>query len=83
VAARVSVDNQASASCTVVDVRARDCVGLLHTIASALTRAGVEIALAKVSTEGYRAVDSFLRDERRRVRGSAPGTSRLIRGRGR
>ena len=34
-------------------------VGLLHAIASALTRAGARIALAKVATEAHRAMDSF------------------------
>ncbi|MET0402642.1 MAG: [protein-PII] uridylyltransferase [Cystobacter sp.] len=56
---RVTVDNRASRDFTVVDVLARDRVGLLHAIASALTRAGASIALAKVSTEAHRAMDSF------------------------
>ncbi|WNG27215.1 [protein-PII] uridylyltransferase [Cystobacter fuscus] len=59
VAPRVTVDNRASRDFSVVDVLARDRVGLLHAIASALTRSGASIALAKVSTEAHRAMDSF------------------------
>lgn len=59
VAPKVTVDNRASRDFTVVDVVARDRVGLLHAIASALTGAGVQIAVAKVATEAHRAMDSF------------------------
>lgn len=56
---KVSVDNRASGRYSVIDVRAQDRVGLLHAVASALRSAGVEIALAKVATQGHHAVDSF------------------------
>ncbi|QRK06608.1 [protein-PII] uridylyltransferase [Archangium violaceum] len=56
---RVTVDNRASRDFTVVDVVTQDRVGLLHAISSALTRAGVQIAVAKVATEAHRAMDSF------------------------
>src|SRR5262249_23090778 len=56
---KISVDNKASRMFTVVDVRAQDRVGLLYAIASSLTEAGLEISLAKVATEGHRAIDSF------------------------
>ncbi|XXF81480.1 [protein-PII] uridylyltransferase [Myxococcaceae bacterium GXIMD 01537] len=59
VAPKVTVDNKASQGATVVDVRARDRVGLLYAIASTLTRLGARISLAKVATEAHRAVDSF------------------------
>ncbi|HYX93004.1 MAG TPA: ACT domain-containing protein, partial [Myxococcaceae bacterium] len=59
VATRVTVDNRASALFSVVDVRAEDRVGLLYVIASALREAGATIALAKIATEGNRAIDSF------------------------
>jgi len=55
----VSVDARASQRYSVIDVRAQDRVGLLYAIASSLHRLGLEIALAKISTEGNRAVDSF------------------------
>src|SRR6218665_2409537 len=59
VSPRITLDNRASRDFTVVDVLALDQVGLLHAIASALTRSGVQISLAKVSTEANRAMDSF------------------------
>lgn len=55
----VLVSNEISGQFTVVDVFARDQVGLLHQIASALNRAAIVISLSKVSTEGDRAVDVF------------------------
>lgn len=63
---RVSVDNQASSRFTIVDVRAEDRVGLLHAIAQALYDAGVEIALARIATEGNRALDAFYVTEKER-----------------
>ncbi|ATB39336.1 [protein-PII] uridylyltransferase [Cystobacter fuscus] len=78
VAPRVTVDNRASRDFTVVDVLARDRVGLLHAIASALTRSGASIALAKVSTEAHRAMDSFyVTREGARVEG-AGGEAALV-----
>ncbi|WP_434391448.1 [protein-PII] uridylyltransferase [Melittangium boletus] len=59
VSPRITLDNRASRDFTVVDVVALDQVGLLHALASALTRSGARIALAKVSTEAHRAMDSF------------------------
>ncbi|QRN92979.1 [protein-PII] uridylyltransferase [Archangium violaceum] len=59
VAPKVTVDNRASRDFTVVDVVTQDRVGLLHAISSALTRAGAQIAVAKVATEAHRAMDSF------------------------
>lgn len=56
---RVSFDNKASMKFTVVDVRAEDRVGLLYATAQALHDAGAEIALARIATEGNRAVDAF------------------------
>jgi [protein-PII] uridylyltransferase len=56
---RVSMDNGASSTFTVVDVRAQDRLGLLHEVADCFAHAGLEIALAKVATEANRAIDSF------------------------
>jgi [protein-PII] uridylyltransferase len=56
---KISVDNRASQRFTVVDVRAEDRVGLLYAIASSLHRGGVEIAVARITTEAHRAIDSF------------------------
>ncbi|MGW2254380.1 [protein-PII] uridylyltransferase [Kitasatospora sp. NPDC001660] len=54
----------ASATATVLEVRAHDAPGLLHRIGRALDEAGVRVRTAHVSTLGADAVDSFyLTDE--------------------
>lgn len=55
----VAVDNGASATSTVVDVRAPDRVGLLHKITSALFAEGLDVTAARVSTLGDEVVDAF------------------------
>ena len=55
----IGVDNQASKTCTVVDVYTRDRPELLYTIAHTLHRHGLTISLAKVNTEGRRVADVF------------------------
>ncbi len=59
VAPRVLIDNEASATHTVVEVNGRDRPGLLYAVTRALTMQGVQISSAKVSTFGTRAVDVF------------------------
>ncbi|MFE7194109.1 [protein-PII] uridylyltransferase [Kitasatospora sp. NPDC057595] len=49
----------ASASATVLEVRAHDAPGLLHRIGRALDGAGVRVRTAHVSTLGAEAVDAF------------------------
>ncbi|MEV7774860.1 [protein-PII] uridylyltransferase [Kitasatospora sp. NPDC086791] len=49
----------ASATATVLEVRAHDAPGLLHRIGRALDGAGVRVRTAHVSTLGAEAVDSF------------------------
>ena len=56
---RVIFDNDASSRATVVEVRAPDAVGVLHTITGALSDAGLDIRSARVSTLGHSVVDSF------------------------
>src|SRR5262249_863602 len=56
---RVSVDNRVSQHFSVIDVRAQDRVGLLHSIASFLAAQRLEISFASVGTEAHRALDSF------------------------
>ncbi len=56
---KVVIDNNVSPRFTVVDVYARDHVGLLHTIAQTLRQEGLSIALSKVNTEGLKAADVF------------------------
>jgi [protein-PII] uridylyltransferase len=55
----ITVDNAASGRFTVIDVVTADQPALLHRIAEVLRVEGVSIALAKVNTEGSRAVDVF------------------------
>jgi [protein-PII] uridylyltransferase len=55
----VSVDNEASESATVLEVRAPDEVGLLHRITRALFEARLDVVSARVSTLGELVVDAF------------------------
>lgn len=55
----VMVDAEASRDYTVIDIKAPDRVGLLYAITRAVSEAGVGIYLAKVSTEGDSALDTF------------------------
>ena len=55
----VSVDNQASDTATVLEVRAPDEVGLLHRITQALFDAQLDVVSARVSTLGELVVDAF------------------------
>ena len=59
VAPRVLIDNRASAGHTVVEVNGRDRKGLLYRLTRVLAALKLQIASAKVSTFGARAVDVF------------------------
>ena len=56
---RVAIDNAASASYTVVEVHARDRLGLLYAITRVLADLQLDIHLAKVATRGPAAIDAF------------------------
>ncbi len=56
---RVRVDNHASATSTVVEVRAPDQVGVLYRITAALAELDLDIRMAKVATLGSEVVDTF------------------------
>ena len=56
---RVLADNVASADSTVIEVNGRDRIGLLFDVTSAITRLGLQISSAHVSTWGERVVDVF------------------------
>jgi [protein-PII] uridylyltransferase len=58
-ARRVLIDNNASATHTVIEVNGRDRPGLLYRLTSALTELKLQISSAKISTFGQRAVDVF------------------------
>ena len=55
----VRVDNTASGSSTVVEVRAPDRIGVLYRITRALADLDLDIRSAKVATQGHEVVDSF------------------------
>jgi [protein-PII] uridylyltransferase len=55
----VSVDNEASETATVLEVRAPDEIGLLHRITRALFVADLDVVSARVSTLGEMVVDAF------------------------
>jgi [protein-PII] uridylyltransferase len=59
ISTQVVVDNNASASATVVEVRAEDVVGQLHRITQALVECELDVTSAKVSTFGVAVVDAF------------------------
>jgi [protein-PII] uridylyltransferase len=59
VSTEVTVDNNASATATVVEVRAEDVVGQLHRITQALVECSLDVISAKVSTFGSAVVDAF------------------------
>ena len=44
---------------TIIDIRVHDQVGLLYTISDAFYRLGLNIHLAKITTEAFIAEDSF------------------------
>ncbi len=55
----VSVDNEASQTATVLEVRAPDEIGLLHRITRAMFEADLDVVSARVSTLGEMVVDAF------------------------
>ncbi|MGO9855302.1 MAG: [protein-PII] uridylyltransferase [Acidimicrobiales bacterium] len=60
----VSVDNEASETATVLEVRAPDEIGLLHRITRTLFEADLDVVSARVSTIGEIVVDAFYVRER-------------------
>ncbi|MEL0145167.1 MAG: bifunctional uridylyltransferase/uridylyl-removing protein, partial [Alphaproteobacteria bacterium] len=56
---RVIIDNQASATHTVIEVNGRDRPGFLYLVTRALFGLSLQISSAKISTFGERAVDVF------------------------
>ena len=56
---RIFFDNETSERRTVIDLETEDHLGLLYAAAKALTDAGLDISLAKISTEKGAAIDSF------------------------
>ncbi|WP_142849160.1 [protein-PII] uridylyltransferase [Telmatospirillum sp. J64-1] len=59
VSPRVLIDNKASTTHTVIELNGRDRPGLLHDVTAAMTRLGLQIGSAHISTYGERVVDVF------------------------
>jgi len=55
----VSVDNEASDSATVIEVRAPDRIGTLYRITKALAELELDVRLAKVASLGHEVIDAF------------------------
>jgi [protein-PII] uridylyltransferase len=56
---KVVIDNVSARTHSVIDVFTADRVGLLHTLAKTLFDLGLTVDLARISTEGHRALDAF------------------------
>jgi len=56
---RVTIDNDSSDRCTVIDVFAHDRAGLLYAISRSLHELGLSVELAKISTHLDQVVDVF------------------------
>jgi [protein-PII] uridylyltransferase len=55
----VVINNHGSDSHTIIEVQAQDRLGLLYRLTRLFYEYGLDIALAKISTEGNRAIDVF------------------------
>jgi len=61
---RIFFDNETSENQTVIDLETEDHLGLLYAVSQVLADVGLDISLAKISTEKGAAVDSFYVSER-------------------
>ena len=59
IATDIVFDNETSDRCTVIDVETEDRVGLLYALSQTLSELGIDISVAKISTEKGAAMDSF------------------------
>jgi [protein-PII] uridylyltransferase len=75
---RIRFDNEASDTRTVIDLETEDRVGLLYVVSRTLAELGVDISLAKISTEKGAAVDSFYVTELEGGKIEAPERLRFI-----
>jgi [protein-PII] uridylyltransferase len=74
-ATKIVIDNVSARTHTVIDVFTADRVGLLHTLAKTLFDLGLTVDLARISTEGHRALDAFYvrTSDGRRLEGDESG----------
>jgi [protein-PII] uridylyltransferase len=74
----VTVDNRTSERFTVIDVFTQDRLGLLFTITHALSEMGLEIHLARISTNADQALDVFYVSDPQGQKIGGPKMLRLI-----
>ena len=56
---KVVIDNESAREHSVIDIFTADRVGLLHTLARTFFDLGLDVDLARITTEGHRAADAF------------------------
>jgi [protein-PII] uridylyltransferase len=56
---KIVIDNDSARGHSVVDVFTADRVGLLHTLSRTFFELGLNVDLARITTEGHRAADAF------------------------
>ena len=56
---KIMVDNNGSSLATIIDIRTQDQVGLLYAISDTFYNLKLDIRIAKITTEGVTAMDSF------------------------
>lgn len=59
IATRIDFDNETSGTATVLDIETEDRLGLLYAISRVFAELGLDISLAKISTEKGAAIDTF------------------------
>lgn len=75
---RISIDNHAHPTYTLVDIQTPDRLGLLYTLLRAIGRAGAHIALSRIATEKGAAIDTFyVTDAEGRKLKDSKGVTRL------
>ena len=56
---KIVIDNNGSSLATIIDIRTQDQVGLLYAISDTFYNLKLDIRIAKITTEGFTAMDSF------------------------
>lgn len=56
---RITVDNESSESCTLIEVITQDRSGLLYDLAAHFSRMNVNLRMARISTTGQSVFDVF------------------------